>query len=75
MKFVLADIRNGKICGLYGGRNEKYSDIWNYVGSADIRKCGKKFDKIEGAIKIKNALNGTGIICPNFEIIVVDYEK
>ena len=53
MKFVLADIRNKKICGLYGGRNEKYSDIWNYVGSADFHNCGYKFDKIEEAIKVK----------------------
>lgn len=73
MKFVLADIKNGKICGLYGGRNEKYYDIWNYIGSCDAHNCIYKFDKIENAISVKNSLNGTGVICPNFEIIVVDY--
>ena len=72
MKFVLADIKNGKICGLYGGRNEKYSDIYNYVGSADIEKCGYKFNNIEDAIKVKNALNGNGILQPNFVILVID---
>ena len=68
MKFVLADIRNRKICGLYGGRSEKYYDMWNYIGS----DCGYKFDKIEDAVKVKNAINGTGFITPNFEIIVID---
>lgn len=72
MKFVLADIRNKKIYGLYGGRNEKYGDIYNYVMSADYQNCGYKFDKIEDAIKVKNALNGNGAIEPNFEIIVID---
>lgn len=72
MKFVLADIRNKKICGLYGGRNEKYGDMWNYVGSADYRNCGYKFNSIEEAIRIKNTLNETGNICPNFEIIVLE---
>lgn len=72
MKYVLADIRNSKICGLYGGRNEKYCDVWNYIGSADIRNCGYKFNDIQSAIKVKNSLNGTGLIQPNFEIIVID---
>ena len=72
MKYILADIRNGKICGLYGGRNKKYSDIWNYVGSADVRQCGYKFDDIQDAIRVKRALNETGNICPNFEIIVIE---
>ena len=72
MKFVLADIRNHKICGLYGGRSEKYYDVWNYVGSADYHGHGYKFDKIEDAVKVKNTLNGTGIIRANFEIIVID---
>lgn len=74
MKFVLADIRNKEICGLYGGRSEKYYDVWNYIGSADFHNCGYKFDKIEVAIAVKNSLNGTGRVCPNFEIIVVDTE-
>lgn len=72
MKFVLADIRKGKIGGLYGGRSEKYHDMWNYIGSSDYQNCGYKFDKIEDAIKVKNALNGTGFIQPVFEIIVID---
>lgn len=72
MKCVLADIRNGKICGLYGGRSEKYHDMWDYIWSADIQNCGYKFDSIEDAVKVKNALNGTGFIQPNFEIIVID---
>ena len=71
MKFVLADIKNGKICGLYGGRNPKYYDVWNYVGSTDVEKCGFKFDTIEDALKTKTALNNTGLLQPNFEIIVV----
>lgn len=75
MKFVLADIRNKKICGLYGGMNEKYCDIYNYIGSADFHNRGHKFDKIEDAIKVKNALTGNGVICPNFEIIVVDTDE
>lgn len=72
MKFVLVDIKNKKICGLYGGRNKKYYDMYDYVGSADYRKFGYKFDKIEDAIKVKNALNGKGSIEPNFEIIVIE---
>lgn len=72
MKFVLADIKNGKICGLYGGRSEKYYDVWNYIGSADIEKCGYKFNNIQDAIRVKNALNGTGLLMPNFEIIVTE---
>lgn len=72
MKFVLADIRNGKICGLYGSRNEKYYDVWNYICSKDIENCGYKFDNIQEAIRVKNALNNTGGIMPNFEIIVVE---
>ena len=75
MKFVLADIRNKKICGLYGGRSEKYYDMWNYVASADYQNCGYKFDKIEEAIKVKNALNGTGLTAPNFEIIVIEIDE
>ena len=43
MKFVLADIRNKKIYGLYGGKNEKYGDIYNYIMSADYQNCGYKF--------------------------------
>lgn len=72
MRFVLADIKNGKICGLYGGRNKKYYDVWNYMASNNIENCGHKFEKIEDAIKVKKALNGTGLISPNFKIIVVE---
>ena len=72
MKFILADIRNMKIYGLYGGRNEKYSDIFNYIMSADYQNSGYKFDKLEDAIKAKKSLSGKGAIEPNFEIIVVD---
>lgn len=71
VKFVLVDIRNKKIYGLYGGRNEKYVDIYNYVMSADYLNCGYKFDKLDDAIKVKNSLSGAGNLTPNFEIIVV----
>ena len=75
MKVVLVDIRNKKIYGLYGGRNEKYSDIYNYVMSADYQNCGYKFNNLEDAIKIKRALSGKGNIEPNFEILVIDNEE
>lgn len=72
MKFVLVDIKNKKICGLYGGRSEKYFDMWDYIGSADYQNHGYKFDKIEDAIKVKNALNGKGVLEPNFEVVVIE---
>lgn len=72
MRCVLADIKNGKICGLYGGRSEKYWDMWNYIASTNIQKCGYKFNNIDDAMKVKKALNNTGVFCPNFEIIVID---
>lgn len=53
MKYVLADIKNGKICGLYGGRSEKYHDVWEYTASSDIHNLGYKFDDIKKAIKVK----------------------
>ena len=74
MKYVLADIKNGKIHGLYGGRNEKYTDIYNYVGSANVQECGHKFSDINEAIKVKRALDGVGFFKPQWHIIVVETE-
>ena len=37
-----------------------------------INKCGYNFDDIQDAIRVKRALNETGNICPNFEIIVIE---
>lgn len=71
MKYVLVDIRNKKIYGLYSGRNKKYNDIYDYVMSADYKNFGYRFDNIEEAVKIKNSLNGKGNLEPNFEVLVV----
>ena len=52
-----------------GGRNEKYSDIINYICSSDIHNSHYKFSCIEQAIEIKNHLNNAGY---SFEIIITD---
>lgn len=75
MKYKLVDIKNGKICGIYGGRSEKYYDIWNYVCSTDIKKSGYAFDNIEEAKRVKRALDGAGLLQPAFEIICIENQK
>lgn len=69
MKYVLAEIINGKIHGLYGGRNYKYTDVINYICSSDIHGCSYKIDNLDKVINIRNRLNSVGY---SFEIIVVE---
>lgn len=57
MKFVLANIVNGKIDGIYGGPHKKYLDMFDYIGSSDVRRCGKKYDKLDDAVRVQKALN------------------
>ena len=71
MKYVLAEIKDGKIHGMYGGINPKYVDIFNYICSADIHGCSYQFDDLEKAIRIRNQLNKRGY---SFEIIIVGSE-
>ena len=73
MKFVLANMVNGKIDGIYGGPHKKYFDMFDYIGSSDVRRCGKKYDKLDDAVKVQKALNKIDYLrsgAPaNFEII------
>lgn len=68
MKYVLVEIINGKIHGIYGGRNEKYSDVINYICSVDFQNCHYKFSSIEKELETRNHLNNAGY---SFEIIIV----
>lgn len=70
IKYVLVDIKQGKIAGLFAGYSKKYAGVYDYLGDKDINKA-YKFDNLQDAIRTKNSLNGTGFIQPNFEIIVI----
>ena len=69
MKYILVEIINSKIHGMYGGINRKYGDTFKYICSSDIHGCSYKIDSLEEAIKIRNRLNKVGY---SFEIIVVE---
>lgn len=73
MKFVLANIVKGKIDGIYGGPYKKHFEILNYIESFDVRRYGKKYDKLDDAVKVQKDLNELNYIASglpaNFEII------